>query len=110
MRNRRIARRIASSYVPENPCTDAGSHQTLATKVFYLLLQSFLLCAGRSQGLTAGRPTPDRQGLHQWSPTGVWLSSQTLSTRHFASMATPVPTPFNTSTLVTKGCRNEAVS
>lgn len=108
MRRRRVARRIASMRGPENPCTDAGSRRTLATKVFHLLLQSFLLCTGRSQGRTGGRPTPDRQGLHRWSPTGVWPSPQTLNTRRLASPPAPVSTPFSTSTWVTKGCSNEA--
>ncbi len=108
MRSRRVARRVAWSYVPENPCTDAGSRQTLVTKVFHLLFQFFLVCPGTGRWRTAGRGMADRHGLCQWSSAGVWPSPKSLNTRRLASPPAPGATPFNTSTWVTKGCRNEA--
>lgn len=108
MRGRRIARRIASMSAPENSCSDAGGSRTLATKVFHLLLQLFLVCVGTGHWQTAGRGMADAQALRQGSSAGVWPSPKSLNTRRLALPPAPVPTPFNTSTLVTKGCRNEA--
>lgn len=110
MRGRRIARRIASMRTPENSCSDAGGRRTLATKVFHPLFQSFLVCAGTGQWQTAEREMADAQGLRQGSSAGVWRSPKSLDTRRLASSPAPGATPFNTSTLVTKGCRNEVVS
>lgn len=110
MSERRIARRIASMSAPENPCSDAGGRRTLATKVFHLLFQFFLGCAGTGQWRTAERGMADAQGLRQWSSAGVWPSQQRLNTRRLASSAAPVATPFATSTWVTKEGRNEVVS
>ena len=110
MRGRRIARRIASMSAPENPCSDTGGRRTLATKVLHLLFQSFLVCAGTGQWQTAERGMAGAQGLRQGSSAGVWPSQKSLNTRRLASPPAPGATPFNTSTLVTKGCRNEVMS
>jgi len=110
MRGRRIARRIASMSAPENSCTYAGDCRTLATKVFHLLFQFFLVCPGTGQWQTAERGMANRHGLRQRSSAGVWPSLQGLNTRRLASPPAPGATPFSTSTLVTKGCRNEVVS
>jgi len=104
----RIARRIASMSVTENPRTDAGCSRSLATKVFHLLFQSFLACAGTGQWRTAERGMADAQALRQWSSAGVWPSPKSLNTRRLALSRSPALTPFNTSTLVTKEGRNEA--
>lgn len=110
MTGRRIARRIASMRAPENLCTDGGSSRSLATKVFHLLFQYFLVCVGRGWRWVAERPTPDRQGRHRWSSAGVWSSPQTLNTRRLALPRTPVTTPSDTSTWVTKEGRNGVVA
>jgi hypothetical protein len=110
MRGRRIARRIASMRAPENPRTDAGCCPTLATKVFHLLFQFFLVCPGTGQWQTAERRMADAQGHRQGSSAGVWPSPQTLNTCRLASITTLSTTPFNTPTLVAKGSRNGVVS
>jgi hypothetical protein len=110
MRERRIARRIALMRAPENPRTDAGDSRTLATKVFHLLFQFFLVCPGTGWWQTAERGMANGQGLHQWGSAGVWTSPQHLNARRLASPPAPAATPFATSTLVTKGCKNEVVS
>jgi hypothetical protein len=106
----RVACRIASMRAPENPCSDGGGRRTLATKVFHLLFQLFLVCPGTGWWRTAGRGMADAQGLRQGSSAGVWPSPKSLNTRRLALPPAPGATPFNTSTLVTKGCRNEVVS
>jgi hypothetical protein len=98
----RVARRIASMTPLQNASSDAESGRTLETKVFHSLLQSF--SPWRSGGLPAGGQHNTVASLNsgERTPAGVPLFPWHGGARRVGCSATPVPTPFITSSLVTK--------
>lgn len=110
MSKRRIACRIALTKQVNNPCTQAVSAQTLATKVLLFSVRPF-----SSGGLVVRRwlvthsESPRVPGEHVrrlLCRAGVGLRAGGAATRRFASRPAARTTPFTTSSLVT----NDAVS
>lgn len=116
MSARRVARRIALRMQRQNPRSDGVRAGSLARKVFRRLPTKgsfngaccWFACALAWLRRIGGGEIHRWCGWPVWSSAGVWPSPNPLNTRRLALPRSPVPTPFSTSTLVTKGCRNEA--
>ncbi len=112
----RVASRIALRMQRQNPRCDGVRPGSLATKVFRRLptkgsfngAHCWFTCALVRLRRIGGGETHGWCGWPVWASVGVWPSPKPLDTRRLALPRSPIPTPFITSTLVTKGCRNEA--
>jgi hypothetical protein len=116
MSARRVACRVALTMQRENPRRGGVRAGSLARKVFRRLPTKgsfngalyWFTCALVRLRQIGGCGIHGWCGRPVWSSAGVWPAPKLLNTRRLALPGSPALTPFITSTLVTKGCRNEA--
>lgn len=107
----RVARRVVLTVQVDNRCTQAVTAQTLATKVFHLLLQPFPFGGRAAQRWLAHTEYPGVASEHAESRprrAGVRLWPEGAVTRRLAWCSASPETPFTTSSLTTNDEVSEA--